>query len=208
MIGRRCPVPPWGQDGGPKRSCPPPTSLPCQQLWPGLLDLPPLRPGTALLQLAASGANAPPTTPPGQPPPPTKSGRAPGPSRPPTRVSAAPPISSRDGCIFPETFLRGQNPAALCASDPESARPREQRHERLPPLCHLRPVGAFRGTVPPNLLEVSMLSNELRAEIRHWFYAEHWKVGTIAQQLGCTRTPSAMRWRPSSSIGPRLCVPC
>jgi transposase len=29
-----------------------------------------------------------------------------------------------------------------------------------------------------------MLSSDLRAQIRHWFYAEHWKVGTIAQQLG------------------------
>ena len=29
-----------------------------------------------------------------------------------------------------------------------------------------------------------MLSGELRAQIRHLFYAEHWKVGTIAQQLG------------------------
>ena len=29
-----------------------------------------------------------------------------------------------------------------------------------------------------------MLSGELRAQIRHWFYAEHWKVGTIARQLG------------------------
>jgi hypothetical protein len=23
-----------------------------------------------------------------------------------------------------------------------------------------------------------MLSSDLRAQIRHWFYAEHWKVGT------------------------------
>jgi len=29
-----------------------------------------------------------------------------------------------------------------------------------------------------------MLSDELRVQIRHWFYVEHWKVGTIAQQLG------------------------
>ena len=29
-----------------------------------------------------------------------------------------------------------------------------------------------------------MLSSELRVKIRHWFYAEHWKVGTIAQELG------------------------
>jgi transposase len=29
-----------------------------------------------------------------------------------------------------------------------------------------------------------MLSSETRMQIRHWFYAEHWKIGTIAQQLG------------------------
>lgn len=29
-----------------------------------------------------------------------------------------------------------------------------------------------------------MLSIDLRVQIRHWFYAEHWKVGTIAQELG------------------------
>ena len=28
-----------------------------------------------------------------------------------------------------------------------------------------------------------MLSIELRAQIRRWFYAEHWKIGTIAKQL-------------------------
>src|SRR5436309_10159785 len=29
-----------------------------------------------------------------------------------------------------------------------------------------------------------MISPELRAEIRRLFYAEHWRVGTIAQSLG------------------------
>ena len=29
-----------------------------------------------------------------------------------------------------------------------------------------------------------MLSSDLRVQIRHWFYAEHWKVGTIALELG------------------------
>ena len=28
-----------------------------------------------------------------------------------------------------------------------------------------------------------MISPETRAEIRRYFYAEHWKIGTIAQQL-------------------------
>jgi len=29
-----------------------------------------------------------------------------------------------------------------------------------------------------------MIAAELKAQIRHWFHAEHWKVGTIATQLG------------------------
>ena len=28
-----------------------------------------------------------------------------------------------------------------------------------------------------------MIDSDTRAQIRHWFYAEHWKIGTIAQQL-------------------------
>ena len=36
-----------------------------------------------------------------------------------------------------------------------------------------------------------MLSNETRAQIRHWFYAEHWKIGTIARELGIH--PDAVR---------------
>jgi hypothetical protein len=51
-------------------------------------------------------------------------------------------------------------------------------------MRHLRPARAFRGTVPANLYEVKMISSDLRAQIRHWFYAEHWKIGTIAQELG------------------------
>lgn len=29
-----------------------------------------------------------------------------------------------------------------------------------------------------------MISSDLRTQIRHWFFAEHWKIGTIAQELG------------------------
>jgi hypothetical protein len=36
-----------------------------------------------------------------------------------------------------------------------------------------------------------MLNLETQTQIRHWFYAEHWKVGTIAQQLGVH--PDAVR---------------
>jgi transposase len=36
-----------------------------------------------------------------------------------------------------------------------------------------------------------MINNETRTQIRHWFYAEHWKIGTIAQELGLH--PDAVR---------------
>ena len=36
-----------------------------------------------------------------------------------------------------------------------------------------------------------MFNLETQTQIRHWFYAEHWKVGTIAQQLGVH--PDAVR---------------
>jgi hypothetical protein len=36
-----------------------------------------------------------------------------------------------------------------------------------------------------------MISSETRAQIRHWFYAEHWKIGTIARNL--STHPDAMR---------------
>jgi transposase len=29
-----------------------------------------------------------------------------------------------------------------------------------------------------------MISEETRAQIRHWFFAEHWKIGTVARELG------------------------
>jgi transposase len=36
-----------------------------------------------------------------------------------------------------------------------------------------------------------MISAETHAQIRHWFYAEHWKIGTIAHELGVH--PDAVR---------------
>ena len=36
-----------------------------------------------------------------------------------------------------------------------------------------------------------MIDSDTRAQIRHWFYAEHWKIGTIAQQLSLH--PDAVR---------------
>ena len=36
-----------------------------------------------------------------------------------------------------------------------------------------------------------MISPETHAEIRRYFYAEHWKIGTIARELGVH--PDAVR---------------
>jgi hypothetical protein len=36
-----------------------------------------------------------------------------------------------------------------------------------------------------------MISPEIRAQIRRYFYAEHWKIGTIATELGVH--PDAVR---------------
>jgi Uncharacterized conserved protein (COG2071) len=38
-----------------------------------------------------------------------------------------------------------------------------------------------------------MISSETRAQIRRYFYAEHWKIGTIARELGVH--PDAVRKR-------------
>ena len=57
-----------------------------------------------------------------------------------------------------------------------------------------------------------MLSGELRAQIRHWFYAEHWKVGTIAQQLGVhpdtvRHAPETEQFNRAKILRPRLTDP-
>jgi IS30 family transposase len=31
---------------------------------------------------------------------------------------------------------------------------------------------------------IALIDSETRAHIRHLFYAEHWKIGTIARELG------------------------
>ena len=36
-----------------------------------------------------------------------------------------------------------------------------------------------------------MISSETRVQIRHYFYAEHWTIGTIASELGVH--PDAVR---------------
>ena len=53
-----------------------------------------------------------------------------------------------------------------------------------------------------------MITPAQRAEIRRLFYGEHWKVGTIAAQLGLHHeTVRAAVERESTGVRPRLCRP-
>ncbi len=57
-----------------------------------------------------------------------------------------------------------------------------------------------------------MIGAELVAKIRHLFYAEHWKIGTIAQELGLhhdtvRRALQTDRFHPGKRVGPRLTDP-
>jgi transposase len=60
----------------------------------------------------------------------------------------------------------------------------------LAALRCVRPTWAIRQSLSLKWRN-KMLNLESQAQIRHWFYAEHWKVGTIAQQLGVH--PDAVR---------------
>ena len=55
-------------------------------------------------------------------------------------------------------------------------------------LPHLWPQLSLRQSFPTdskkNVRSVFMISPETRVQIRRYFYAEHWTVGTIATQLG------------------------
>src|SRR6266550_5758141 len=41
-----------------------------------------------------------------------------------------------------------------------------------------------KGTAPCSGTTAYFAVSSAAVQIRHWFYAEHWKVGTIAQELG------------------------
>ena len=49
-----------------------------------------------------------------------------------------------------------------------------------------------------------MIGPELVARIRHLFFAEHWKVGTIAAELRLQAIRCAGRSRANASPGPKL----
>ena len=54
-------------------------------------------------------------------------------------------------------------------------------------LPDLRTGVALHQSVPTDShpeVSLIMISPDIRAQIRHYFYAEHWKIGTIASELG------------------------
>jgi hypothetical protein len=69
------------------------------------------------------------------------------------------------------------NPAQVVAALPD-LRPHRTLHRSI--STHSTPKVSHR-----------MISLEIRAQIRRYFYAEHWKVGTIASELGVH--PDAVR---------------
>jgi transposase len=64
----------------------------------------------------------------------------------------------------------------------------------ISPLRCLLPEGPVRRSLPtkfPLRKEKQMISTETRVQIRRYFYAEHWKIGTIARELNVH--PDAVR---------------
>ncbi len=52
-----------------------------------------------------------------------------------------------------------------------------------------------------------MIDAELRAEIRRLFHAEHWRIGTIARQLGLHRDTVRRPCAPIASTATRSAGP-
>src|SRR6266481_1753453 len=70
-------------------------------------------------------------------------------------------------------------------------RPGENRRQSIgrPFFAVLSVAGAVASSIPfpPSRAigaEALMINAETRAQIRQWFFAEHWKIGTISQELG------------------------
>jgi len=64
----------------------------------------------------------------------------------------------------------------------------------IPPLRRMRTKGPVRRSLPTISAmrkKEHMISPETRAQIRRYFYAEHWKIGTIARELNVH--PDAVR---------------
>lgn len=61
----------------------------------------------------------------------------------------------------------------------------------LPDLRTPRPLRRHIAPHFPKKVSHCLISPETRVQIRHYFYAEHWTIGTIASELGVH--PDAVR---------------
>ncbi len=162
MIGRRCPVPPGDADGVSGRGCSPSAGLPRQPMPRRVLDLSPLRSGTALLQHGLPGRSPPSTAPLCQPSPPAKPRRTKRPLRSAARLSQTPGAKKCDGSGFRFDLLAGQyvnvgyeisagrGPNRLRLRFCASAEAVEQASSALPALYWVRSARSVRRSVPQN----------------------------------------------------------
>src|SRR5438874_982912 len=134
----------------------------------------------------------------------TESGRTARSSRPAAAVPSAPGASARDGSGFPfdrwpgiiRMWAGGSNPhrssrPILRRFTPSLAGDASGRLDVLPGLWPQRAIHGSVSTHSTTKVSQSMISPEIRAQIRRYFYAEHWKIGTIARELGVH--PDAVR---------------
>src|SRR5207248_344968 len=139
--------PPASGDGGLWRSRFASALLPEHGMWQAVLDLPPLRPGTALLQPAVPPTSLSATAAPRQPSPPTKHRRTTRSSGSSARVSPTPHQYPRDGSRFPSFFFPLQDPAAGRDSHARPAPESASRVLRLASLHRLRPTGTIHRSL-------------------------------------------------------------
>src|SRR5580704_8028557 len=135
----------------------------------------------------------------GQPTPPTESRRTARSSRSAAGVPvpSASSATARDGSRFRfdrfPGIIRLWKGRCGRASSGVAARARKTARvvAALPDLRTLRTLHRSISTYSTPKVRYLMISPETRAKIRRYFYVEHWKVGTIASQLGVH--PDAVR---------------
>jgi transposase len=106
------------------------------------------------------------------------------------------PAGARDGSGFPFDHFSGNIRMWVVGADSSTFLIRFHRRFcawlagkgtcSVPVLHHLRTERAVRRPFSTNFTtesETQMITPETRMQIRHHFYAEHWKIGTIAREL-------------------------
>ena len=185
--------------GGSWRSGSAATGLPWSRLPRGFLHLRALRSRTPLLQRPMPRASPPPAAAVRQQTPPTEPRRTARSSRPAAGVPVPPSSSAiaRDGSRFPFDHFPGiirlwmgrcgkaSSGVAVLAGNPARV------VAALPDLRPHRTLHRSISTHSTTKVSHRMISPETRAQIRRYFYAEHWKIGTIASELGVH--PDAVR---------------